>query len=101
MGPQLWWGANPAFLIKYSRKIGHYDVSAIYHEDIDDLAETVSSIAIPLPQTRRLTLAIERELGAFDIQIGGIWGGQPLNGREFQIAEDNPNYDPNISNTEP
>ena len=100
LGPQLWWGANPAFLIKYSRKIGHYDVSAIYHEDIDDLAETVSSIAIPLPQTRRLTLAIERELGAFDIQIGGIWGGQPLNGREFQIAEDNPLYDVNNPNLE-
>ena len=100
LGPQLWWGANPAFLIKYSRKIGHYDVSAIYHEDIDDLAETVTSIAIPLPQTRRLTLAIERELGAFDIQIGGIWGGQPLNGREFQIAEDNPLYDVNNPNLE-
>jgi hypothetical protein len=99
-GPQLWWGANPAFLIKYSRKIGHYDFSAIYHEDIDDIAETVSSIAIPLPQTRRVTLAIERELGAFDIQIGGIWGGQPLNGREFQIAEDNPLYDANNPNLE-
>ena len=94
-GPQLWWGANPAFLLKYSRTIGHFDVSAIYHEDIDDVGEAVTSIAIPLPQTRRLTLAIERELGDFDIQIGGIWGGEPLNGREFQIAEDNPLYDKN------
>jgi len=99
-GPQLWWGANPAFLIKYSRKIGHFDVSAIYHEDIDDVGEAVTSIAIPLPQTRRLTLAIERELGAFDIQIGGIWGGEPLNGREFQIAEDNPLYNENNPNLE-
>ena len=47
-----------------------------------------------------MTLAIERELGAFDIQIGGIWGGQPLNGREFQIAEDNPYYDANNPNLE-
>ena len=35
-GPQLWWGANPAVLLKYSKKIGKFDVTGIYHEDIDD-----------------------------------------------------------------
>ena len=38
---------------------------------------------------------VEKELGSFDFQLGGIWGGDPLNGREFQITKDNPNYDPN------
>ena len=33
-GPQLWWGANPALLLKYSKKIGHFDVTGIYHEDV-------------------------------------------------------------------
>lgn len=88
-GPQLWWGANPAVLLKYSRTIGKFDVSAVYHNDIDDADEAVSSIAIPLPQTRRAALHIKREFGSFGIELGGIWGGHPLNGREFQIAEIN------------
>lgn len=86
-GPQLWWGANPAFLLKYTRKIGKFDVTAVYHEDIDDIGEAVTSIAIPLPKTRRLGLHIERKFGALGLELGGIWAGQPLNGREFQIAE--------------
>ena len=92
-GPQLWWGANPAVLLKYNRTIGHYDFSAIYHEDIDDVGEAVTSIAIPQPKTRRVTLSVERDFGNFGFQLGGIWAGQPLNGREFQVAEgDSENY---------
>ena len=30
-GPQLWWGANPTALLKYSKKIHHWDVTGIYH----------------------------------------------------------------------
>jgi len=88
-GPQLWWGANPAVLLKYSKKIGHYEVSAMYHEDIDDIKEAVSSIAVPLPKTRRMTLHVKRKFGNLGIEIGGIWGGEPLNGRKFQFAEIN------------
>jgi len=92
-GPQLWWGANPAILAKYSRNIEHFDVTAVFHEDIDEQGQTVSSIAIPQPKTRRATLSLEREIGKFGFQLGGIWGGQPLNGREFQMVEGSPgNY---------
>jgi hypothetical protein len=92
-GPQLWWGANPAVLLKYSTKIGKYDVTGIYHEDIDNIGTAVSSIAIPMPKTRRATIHIQRKVGAVDFEIGGIWGGQPLNGRSFQVAEGGPgNY---------
>lgn len=86
-GPQLWWGANPAVLLKYSKKLGHFDVSAIYHEDIDDVGQAVTSIAVPLPKTRRASLHIERKFGNINLEVGGIWGGEPLNGRTFQVAE--------------
>ncbi len=89
-GPQLWWGANPALLLKYSREINHFKVSGVFHEDIDDAAEVVSSIAVPLPRTRRATLHIGKEIGALEVEVGGIWGGQPLNGRSFQIVEVGP-----------
>jgi len=89
-GPQLWWGANPAVLLKYTRKLGKFDVAAVYHEDIDDIGEAVTSIAIPLPKTRRVTLYAKRQFGNLGVEVGGILGGQPLNGREFQIVEGEP-----------
>jgi len=116
-GPQLWWGANPAVLLKYSKTFAKFDLSAVYHEDIADVSgvtkydedefgniqnniTAVSSIAIPLPKTRRVTFHAKRKLGDFTFEVGGIWGGQPLNGREFQIALNNPNFDPLVSNGE-
>jgi hypothetical protein len=86
-GPQLWWGANPAVLLKYSTKIGNFDVTGIYHEDIADAPEAVSSIAVPLPKTRRVTFHAKTKIGSVGVELGGIWGGQPLNGRVFQFTE--------------
>ena len=99
-GPQLWWGANPAILLKYSARLGHYDISGVYHEDIDDLGEVVSSNAIPMPQTRRATIHVKREFGNVELEVGGIWGGDPLNGRDFQVAKNNPDFDPNAPDSE-
>jgi hypothetical protein len=85
-GPQLWWGANPAYLLKYSKKVGIFDASVVYHEDIANAAAALTSIAIPLPKTRRATVHFKTKLGALGFEFGGIWGGQPLNGRVFQYA---------------
>ncbi|SDW38370.1 hypothetical protein SAMN05444338_102250 [Flavobacterium degerlachei] len=89
-GPQLWWGANPAVLLKYSRTIGRFDVTGIYHEDIADAPEAVSSIAVPLPKTRRLTFHAKTKIGSVGVELGGIWGGEPLNGRTFQFTQGEP-----------
>lgn len=88
-GPQLWWGANPAYLLKYGTKLGKVDATVVYHEDINqvEISETVSSIAFPVPKTRRATVHFKTKLGAFGFDAGGIWGGQPLNGREFQMMD--------------
>jgi len=95
-GPQLWWGANPTALLKYSKKIGHFDITGIYHRDIEtDVvfdangrrvldANQVRSGVIPPWATERATLVVEREIGKFGITLGGIWGGRPLNGSSFQ-----------------
>ncbi len=83
-GPQLWWGANPAVLLKYSRKIGMIDATAVYHEDIADAGAALTSIAIPLPRTRRATVHFKTKLSSVGLELGGIWGGQPLNGRSFK-----------------
>ncbi|WP_353778958.1 glycoside hydrolase family 2 TIM barrel-domain containing protein [Winogradskyella sp. 3972H.M.0a.05] len=100
-GPQLWWGANPTALFKYSRKIGHWDVTGIYHRDLQtDLefdengqrvldANQVRSGIIPGWPVERATVAVEREFGKFGITLGGIWGGSPLNGSTFQAMRGN------------
>lgn len=87
-GPELWWGANPAVLLKYSRPLMNFDVTAIYHEDLEQQGSTQSSFAIPQPKTRRVSLFAEREFGKFGVHAGGLWAGEPLNGREFQLARE-------------
>lgn len=91
-GPQLWWGANPAILLKYSKNIGKFGVTGVFHEDLEQKGTTESSFAIPQPKTRRFTLAVNRKFGKFGVDLGGIWAGEPLNGREYQVVrgpEDN------------
>jgi len=88
-GPELWWGANPAFLLKYSKKVAGIDITGIFHEDITQRNNLQSSFAVPVPKTRRLTLAIGKKMEKLTFDLGGIWGGQPLNGRTFQMIQDN------------
>lgn len=85
-GPQLWWGANPAVLLKYSKEVAKFNLTGVFHEDLAQLGLTESSFAIPQPKTRRFTLHANRTFGKLGIDIGGIWGGQPLQGREFQLV---------------
>lgn len=85
-GPQLWWGANPAVLLKYSKTVAKFNLTGIFHEDVEQLGLTESSFAIPQPKTRRLTLHVNRQFGKFMMDLGGIWAGQPLIGREFQVV---------------
>lgn len=99
-GPQLWWGANPAAIVKYQRKFGNWDVAGMYHRDFNTVIsfdETgrrilnqnqVRSGVIPPWPTSRATLAIERKFGDFSVVVGGIWGGSPLNGSSYQDIKD-------------
>jgi hypothetical protein len=113
LGPQLWWGANPAMLLKYRKKLGHWNVTGIYHKDIDNdsflffgggkeigldangrrilNADQVRSGVIPPWPTERAALVLEREFGKIEISLGGMWGGRPLNGISYQDIDDNGN----------
>ncbi|MBF2708041.1 glycoside hydrolase 5 family protein [Flavobacterium soyangense] len=86
MGPELWWGANPAVLLKYSNTIGKFNFTGIFHEDLTQRTTTQSSYAIPQPKTRRFTLHLNRKFGNLGFDIGGIWAGQPLQGRDYQVV---------------
>lgn len=87
VGPELWWGANPAVLLKYRRTLGSVTATAIYQEDLDDQTNAVSSIAIPLPSTRKATLHLETQRGPFKLEVGGIWSGDNKVGLPFQVFD--------------
>ena len=86
-GPQLWWGANPAFLLKYQRRVGAFDATMIYHEDIAKQSELNASIAIPVPETRKVSLQVETQKGPLRIELGALWSGAPKVGETFQVEE--------------
>jgi Glycosyl hydrolases family 2, TIM barrel domain len=95
-GPELWWGANPAILAKYRRKIAKFDVTGMFHEDISQRSGLQSSFAVPTPKTRKAALNISRKFEKFGFDIGGLWAGQPLNGRIFQLMRDGKVYQDKI-----
>jgi hypothetical protein len=99
-GPELWWGANPAYIIKYSKKIAGLDVTGIFHDDIVQRTNLQSSFAVQVPKTRRLTLAIGKKMENLTFDLGGIWGGQPLNGRTFQMIQGDAVYEDKIQSTD-
>jgi hypothetical protein len=99
-GPELWWGANPAILAKYNRKIANFDVAGIFHEDITQRNGLQSSFAVPTPKTRRASLSVSRKFDKFSFTLGGLWGGQPLNGRTFQLTRNGETFQDQIKSSD-
>ncbi len=87
VGPELWWGANPAILVKYQRQVGPFTTTGIFQEDVARLGTSASSFAVPVPPTRKATLHMEATRGPFTLDLGGIWSGSTKEGQTFQIAE--------------
>lgn len=90
MGPELWWGANPAVLLKYRRQVGSFTATAIYQEDIDEKSKAVTSSAIPLPPTRKATMHLVTQRGPVTLEVGGIWSGENKVGQVYQFVKGSP-----------
>jgi hypothetical protein len=85
-GPQLWWGANPAVLVKYNRTLGDFEATAIYHEDISEQVDVEREFAEP--KTRKLSLQFATQLGPWGFEAGGIWSGSTKVGDTFLVVEE-------------
>ena len=86
VGPELWWGANPALLAKYQTRMGPFETTAIYQEDLAAAGKAASSFAIPLPPTRKATLHATAGSGNLILDVGGIWSGSTKVGQPFQVV---------------
>ena len=89
-GPELWWGANPAVLVKYRRVLGPFAITGIYQDDLARQGTATSSYAVPVPPTRKATLAVTTTVGPFGLDVGGIWGGNTKVGETFQLVSGSP-----------
>jgi len=93
-GPQIFWGANPGFFVKYTRAIGKWNFSLIHHEDVSQQGSANSTTVIPEQMTRQSTLHLQFAHGPWTLDWGGIWGGTPKIGQEFTGVRsiDGPSY---------
>ena len=41
-----------------------------------------------MPKTRKAAISVSRKFGSFGFDLGGLWAGQPLNGRVFQLMRE-------------
>ena len=87
-GPQLWWGANPSVLLKYQRRVGPFDATVMYQEDIAPQSAVSTSNAIPLPETRKASLQAATRRGPWGLELGVLWSGDPKRGETFQLADE-------------
>jgi beta-galactosidase len=84
-GPQLWWGANPAYIFKIQRRIGRFDATGVYQKDLEQQSSVTSSNAIPVPPTETATLYVSTQWRGVQWEIGGIWSGRNKVDQPFQI----------------
>lgn len=89
-GPQLWWGANPAYMIKAQRRLGRFTATGVYQEDLTEQSTVTTSNAIPVPPTRTATLHLATTWRGVLYELGGIWSGDNKVGQRFQILGDGP-----------
>ena len=88
VGPELWWGANPAVLAKYSREGGGWRWSVIHHEDLAEASAAQTSFAVPEQLNRRTTLYLAREARPLTLEVGGIFSGSTKVGDDFTWARE-------------
>ncbi len=87
-GPQLWWGAPPAGLIKARRQFGSIDATAMYERDIAGTGAftVVGSSIVALRPTQKATLQLKTTRGSLVLEAGGIWAGANHRGDVFPVS---------------
>ena len=90
VGPELWWGANPAVLVKHQSRIGPVETAVMYQEDLAEAGAATSSFAIPLPPTRKATVHLATTRDGATFEVGGIMSGGTKVGETFQVVDGEP-----------
>ncbi len=93
IGPELWWGANPAIVGKYQRQLGPVNTTIVFHEDVGEPpgdgfgTAAATSTAIPEQRARKVSLQGEMSRGPFTLTAGGLWAGSRRIDNVFHITD--------------
>jgi hypothetical protein len=72
-GPEVYWGANPKFVIKYDFNLGQTEFTFIHSEDIARQGESATATAATNRQSRQTTLYAARNFTEnVKLELGGI-----------------------------
>ncbi len=75
VGPEVYWGANPKAVVKYSNSFAGIDWTFIHSEDLDRANSSASATAETEVETRQTTLYAATELPHnVKLEVGGIIG---------------------------
>ena len=72
-GPEVYWGANPKFVVKYDFKLGKIDWTFIHSEDVARQGAATGGFGATVRQSRQTTLHAEKEFSnGWKLELGGI-----------------------------
>jgi beta-galactosidase len=82
-GPELYWGANPAATLKLQQAVGPFKVTAMHWEELGQNASAESTVAVPEPQSRKSSLALETKRGPLGLTLAGLFSGSNKMGQTY------------------
>ena len=72
-GPEVYWGANPKFVLKYDFTLGNTSWTFIHSEDVARLGQGAAATQATERQSRQTTLYMEKEFSdSWKLELGGI-----------------------------
>ncbi len=71
-GPEVYWGANPKVMLKYSSRFAGLDYTFLHSEDVARSGDSASFTEATVRQSRATTLYVKKELGGATYELGGI-----------------------------
>ena len=88
-GPEIYWGANPATMIKYEFEAGGNDYAFVLREDIARRDDSSSATEATTPQERQVTAYMKTKVfGGSTLELGGIAANGQKHGDEYDRIED-------------
>ncbi|NHA14685.1 hypothetical protein [Thioalkalivibrio sp. XN279] len=89
-GPEVYWGANPKFVVKYDFGLADMDWTFIHSEDVARLGSAVGGAGQTERQSRQTTIYTKKEfVNGWELELGGIMSATEKVGEAFDRVDSN------------
>ncbi len=96
-GPEVYWGANPLVMVKYSNKIGNIDYTLMHSEDVAREDESATATEATPIQTRQTTAYIKTNITEnTKLELGGIMASTDKVDDEYTRRKGDTTYEDEI-----